>query len=1557
MSSKTVKGLTVEIGGDTSKLGTAIKNAEDKSKSLGRELTDVNKLLKLDPENVDLLAQKQQILTERVASTKDKLDILKEAEASVQAQFEKNEITAEQYRAFQREIAYTKNEMEGYEKAVEKISRQLTEAKLKTGEEANSLEELRTKISLQEQGLSDLTEQYKSAVIAEGEDSEAAKELKEKYNQLNTELSESRQKMTDAEAAAASLGRAEETILSPIESLKKTISEQEKELSSLKDEYKNVVMEQGKDSDAAKQLESQFNSLNQELQDNRQKLNDVEQEANQLGQAEENALSPMESLKKTISEQEKELDRLNAEYQNAVLQYGKNSDEARSLASQIKNLSEEHKAQKNRLEESEKAAKDVTAAEQTLTEHYKEQKSELDSLKKQYVNAAAQYGANSREARMLAAQIEVLSGELAEEDKKIKEAEKSADSFDNTLDDAAKSADEASDDVEELGKSAEKSESGFKAAASAASDFMKNLAVDLLQKATSLMAGFASETVQTGQGFEASMSNVTAISGKVSDEDLPGIIQKAEEMGLSFEEGSNATETAMNIISAKAREMGRETQYSASEAADALGYMALAGWDTEKMISGLPGVLNLAAASQMDLAQASDIVTDYMTAFGWEAERAGDFADRMAYAMANSNTDTQMLGEAYKNCASTANSLGYEMEDVTAVIMTMANAGVKGGEAGTAMNAVMTRLATDTKGCASALAEFGVNIYDEKGNMNDLSGILEGLSGVWENLTDQEQANLAKQIAGQNQYAAFQTIMQGLSDKAKEGGQSFSDYAEALRTCNGTAEEMAGTMTDNLQGDLKILESAYQDLQLSVYDNVNTPLRTVVQTISGELLPAVSNLVNGVDGADSEISSAVSKLVSQVLEEISALLPKFAGILGSLTLTLIENLPELANAVQKALENLVEIILDALPDALDAVLQTVDTLLSGLADLIPKLISAAVALVKTLAAEIIKYLPLFTETALEIITALAEGLLQALPELLSMLPELVQKLADGLLQSIDMIVETGFTLLTAVIDALPDVITKILEVLPVLITSIVGGLLERVPEIIEAGITLLTALVDALPEIIEGITAVLPEIMTAIIDVVIDNLPLIVDAGFQLFMALADALPEIIGELVVQAAFLVESIVLALSQKLPEMAEAGADLFLSLREKSKEILAKIISLVPEIITGITGKIIESFDKLSETGVEMWNSIWDGWSDMLLDAETWGADIIENLVNGIFSGKKILEDAVGNIAESIKSFLHFSVPDKGPLTDFESWMPDFMHGLASGIGENTALVTEQIASLSDTMTEQAKNIGNSFLTGIQSFIDRLPEIFKNPLNSVIENVENFYNLILDTAKNIGNGFLTGIQNFIRMLPDEVQKHLTAVLNHVVEWGRDLKQKALSAASGMVSTIENTVRVLPDRMWSIGQNLVQGLWNGIQSMRNWLYSVVQNFCDNLISNIMNAFEIHSPSKKMAYAGQMIDAGLAEGMEDYSDYPFDTMKKIASELMNEVPVIPERMKIQNSYIQEAQPAGLESALSAQLGEILNAIKAGQVLVLDGNQIVGGTADRMNQALGQIQAISVRR
>ncbi len=380
------------------------------------------------------------------------------------------------------------------------------------------------------------------------------------------------------------------------------------------------------------------------------------------------------------------------------------------------------------------------------------------------------------------------------------------------------------------------------------------------------------DCINTAGDFEASMSNVEALSGASGDE--------------------------LEALSDKAKEMGATTKFTAGESADALSYMALAGWNTQSILEGISPVLNLAAAANMDLAQASDIVTDYLTAFGLKASDTTHFVDVMAYAMAHSNTDVIQLGEAYKACASTATSLGYSVEETTAVLATMANAGVKGGEAGTALNAIMTRLATNTKGCADELKKYGIHIYDAQGNMQSLTSILTGTTGVWGDLTDQEQANLAKTIAGTNQYSKLQTIMAGCSEAAAEGGQSFSDYTAALNNCAGSADKMAGTMLDNMNGRLVLMQSAADGLKIAIGEDL-TPTLSKLYDVGAKVLGWMQGFVEEHPGVVKAVAAGTVALGGflGVMTAASAAIKIGSAAMGLFSASLGVTAPVLAGVV------------------------------------------------------------------------------------------------------------------------------------------------------------------------------------------------------------------------------------------------------------------------------------------------------------------------------------------------------------------------------------------------------------------------------------------------------------------------------------------------------------------------------------------------------------------------------------------------------------------------------------------------------------------------------------
>ena len=394
---------------------------------------------------------------------------------------------------------------------------------------------------------------------------------------------------------------------------------------------------------------------------------------------------------------------------------------------------------------------------------------------------------------------------------------------------------------------------------------LANLSADVLKKLAAQIVSIGKDVIHTGEQFSASMSEAGAISGATADE--------------------------LKELEAAARLYGATTKFSATEAADALKYMALAGWNSQQAIAGLPAVLDLAAASGMDLGRASDIVTDYITAFGLEVEDASRFVDIMSYAMSHSNTTAEMLGEAYKNCAANAHAMGYTVEDVTAALMTMANSGIKGGEAGTSLNAIMTRLATNTKGCADALKEYGVDIYDDELKMRSLSSILTETAEIWATIdNDLKRNELAKMIAGQNQITGFQTVMTGLSEAAKVAGMSFEDYTEALKQCEGTSNEMAKTMSNNLTGDIKTLQSALDELKLKIFDSAETPLRNLVKLATNGVVPAIEGIIKNLKavmpvivGAATAMSTlklnlTIGKIVAELTHNTDSLKKAFQGL-------------------------------------------------------------------------------------------------------------------------------------------------------------------------------------------------------------------------------------------------------------------------------------------------------------------------------------------------------------------------------------------------------------------------------------------------------------------------------------------------------------------------------------------------------------------------------------------------------------------------------------------------------------------------------------------------------
>lgn len=587
--------------------------------------------------------------------------------------------------------------------------------------------------------------------------------------------------------------------------------------------------------------------------------------------------------KLSVTQEKEEL--VNQKLQKAIEIFGENSAEAQKNRTEILKLKNEEEKLRGEIGDCNKRIEEYTAvmkenqtASKRLSDEIKNQEDKLQDLKKQYINVVLEQGKNSKEAKSLSKEMKDLNGELKDNKQKLSDATEQAGEFADALEDADRKASSAAT-------------GGFTIFKGVVADLVSNG----IQKGIEELKNLSLSAVDTGMTFTSSMSNVKALSGAT-----------AEEMGALTE---------------KAEEMGKKTSFTASQSADALGYMALAGWNTEEMLDGIDGVLNLAAASSMDLATASDIVTDAMTAFGMSADETNRFVDVLAATSTSSNTTVEMLGQSFKYVGAICGAMGYSIEDAGVALGMMANSGIKAEQAGTSLRSLLTRLSTNAGASANSLGaldiltqRLGVSFYDSSGNARDLSDVLVETRAAWAGLNVEEQVNYAKKMAGQEAMTGFlalmsdgaisiesvataidsmgydidalgvsvsdlQTLYKSYGDETavatalmnqfsmtqEDADQvtqllgasltqqttSWDSLSNAINNSSGAASEMSDTILDNLQGDVTLMESALDGLKISIFDDVESPLRDVVQGITNDVIPAAEDMIGNIkDGIE-----------------------------------------------------------------------------------------------------------------------------------------------------------------------------------------------------------------------------------------------------------------------------------------------------------------------------------------------------------------------------------------------------------------------------------------------------------------------------------------------------------------------------------------------------------------------------------------------------------------------------------------------------------------------------------------------------------------------------------
>ena len=728
---------------------------------------------------------------------------------------------------------------------------------------------------------------------------------------------------------------------------------------------------------------------------------------------------------------------------------------------------------------------------------------------------------------------------------------------------------------------------------------------------TAGVTALGTAAVSTAANFESSMSQVQATMGITKD-------------AMSTVNGESVN--TMDTLSALAKKMGSETAFSASECAEALNYLALAGYDTQQMCDTLPTVLNLAAAGGIDLAAASDMVTDAMSALGMGVDEAGTMVDQMAKTASSTNTSVAQLGEGILTIGATAKTVKGGTAELNTALGILANNGIKGAEGGTHLRNVILSLQNPTDKAAACMEQLGLDVYDSEGNMRSLNDILGDLNTSMDGMTAAEKSNIIGQIFNKTDLSSVNALLANT-------GTTWDELQQSIVDSGGAAQQMADTQLDNLQGQITILKSALEGLAISFGELLLPAIKMIVGWVQKFV-----DWLNGMDEGTKKVVTTIA-LLAAALGPVLIVIGKVVSAVGTI-MTIVPKVAGVINTVKTAF----------------AALNT--TMLANPIFLIIAAITALVAAfiylwntnedfrqfwinlwenVKEVAIAVWEAIKNFFSAAWEAISSTAQAVWNGIKDFFS-------GLWEGIKTIFSTVVEVIKTIITTYFNIYKTIITTVLNAIKTVFTTVWNGIKTVVTTVVTAIQTFITTAWNAIKNTVTTVLNAIKMVITTVWNAIKSAVTSVVNAIKNVISTVWNGIKNTVSTVV---------------------------------NGIKNTVSTVFNNIKSSISGTMGNIVSVIKSGFNNAISFITSLPS-------KALQWGKDMIMGIVNGIKSCIGAVGDAVSSVANKIKSFLHFSVPDEGPLTDYESWMPDFMKGLAKGIEDSKSMVAKAVDGVAADM---------------------------------------------------------------------------------------------------------------------------------------------------------------------------------------------------------------------------------------------------------------------------------
>ena len=1117
--------------------------------------------------------------------------------------------------------------------------------------------------------------------------------------------------------------------------------------------------------------------------------------------------------------------------------------DTQKLEKALKNSANEAASYDQQLREVERTLKEggdqtegLAQKQELLQKKLDAQRSACDTLAEAYAKSVEETGEFSDESVKLAKQLQDQRDA----------ADKTASALDENADAMSKAAsassdmegktDKATDAVEDEGDAAEEAEEKNSALADA-----MGTAGDIAQGA--LKVGLAAATAAVGV-----LSAAVTTAGKGIVESL-GTYAEYDDAMRQVQATMNKGADEMNNLRAAAEEAGATTKFTATDAAEALNYLALAGYSEEKAIKALPSILNLAAAGNMDLAKASDMATDAMSALGLTDMDA--FLDSMAKTSQKANASVEQLGEGILAVGATGKMVAGGVDELNLVLGLLADNGIKGAEGGTKLRNMILSLSSPTDKGAMALERLGVSVFDSSGQMRSMETILRDLSSAMEGMSDEEKTDLIGSIFNKTDLAAVNALLE-------TSGERWDELSDEIAKADGTCAEMAGTLEAGLGGSLRSLSSATEGLQIAIAKNFDGIASDMVDGLTQVARDATAALNDGFQPEDiTTIGESVAAYLSKGIGTVTGLIetgaPLLAAAIGKAVGVVVEALPGLLDALLPAAMSLLQSLLDAVTDNLEPLADLATNVVTNVATFLMKnagsLLGAGVKLLTTIAGGIASALPKLIPTAVSMITELVTGLVSQIPALVTAAGALMQGLVDGLAAALPVLIEALPAVITAITDALTESLPVILEQGAGIIGSIISGIAGAIPALASALPAVITAITGALAGALPGILTQGAAIIGSVISGIAGAIPTLVDALPAVVTAITGALSEALPDILAQGTAIISNIVSGISEGIPTLTEALPTVITTVVDAIVEGLPDVLTQGAEILASLIEGIGGAIPSLIEAMPGVVSAITDAFGE--IDWLQMGSDLLTGLLNGLTAAKDVLLESItgvfGSIWQAILDVFGIASPSTKAAEAGGFILAGLAGGLQAGLEAVLGVVSSVFGAIWDAIkgifgfgkgeseeSKEANQTGQDIMTGLKDGITGSEETVKAAIKGAAKTALD----ALATELGVSEGSSTKTKPYGERVSSGIADGMTAAT------AETFKAAASSIASAVIEAINGAFGVEGTGFLGLGES-------GAKQFESVGAAVTKSIADGISNNEGNIEAIKSAITDVANA----------------------------------------------------------------------------------------------------------